>query len=76
MGWQPLRGSSRYRPRVNFNHPTRKKMRRLARKAKAAAMAPRPVAGYLRPVVRCQTARYNSKIRTGKGFTLEELKVS
>ena len=57
-----------------FNQPARKVRRRLARKAKAAATAPRPVAGLLRPVVRCQTQRYNSKVRAGRGFTLAELK--
>merc|ERR1711998_578350 len=34
----------------------------------------RPVNGLIRPVVHCQTIRYNSKKRAGKGFTLEELK--
>lgn len=37
---------------------------------------PRPVAGALRPAVRPPTQRYNMKLRAGKGFTLEELKVS
>ena len=46
--------------------------RRLARAAKAAAVAPRPV-DKLRPVVRCPTIRYNRKVRVGRGFTLEEL---
>jgi len=36
---------------------------------------PRPVAGPLRPVVHSQTQRYNTKIRAGRGFTLDELKV-
>lgn len=57
-----------------FSQPARKVRRRLARKAKAAATAPRPVAGLLRPIVRCQTQRYNSKVRAGRGFTLAELK--
>ncbi|RLN91113.1 hypothetical protein BBJ28_00011666 [Nothophytophthora sp. Chile5] len=51
-----------------------KKTRRLARKAKAAAIAPRPAAGLLRPAVHCPTIKYASKVRAGKGFTLEELK--
>ena len=46
----------------------------LARAAKAAATFPRPVSGALRPKVRAQTIRYNTKVRLGKGFTLEELK--
>ena len=58
-----------------FNQPMRKKRRRVAREAKAAAVAPRPVAGMLRPVVRCPTFKYNSKLRLGRGFTLDELKV-
>ncbi len=42
---------------------------------KAAAVAPRPVDGTLRPAVRCPTFKYNMKMRAGRGFTLEELKV-
>ena len=57
-----------------FNQPARKVRRREARKAKAAAVAPRPAAGSLRPVVRCPTAKYNRKLRAGRGFTLDELK--
>lgn len=49
--------------------------RRKARQAKARRVAPRPVAGPLRPVVRCPTIRYHTKIRAGRGFTLEEIKV-
>merc|ERR1712062_360764 len=59
-----------------FNQPMRKKRRRVAREAKAAAVAPRPVAGMLRPVVRCPTFKYNSKQRLGRGFTLDELKAA
>merc|ERR1712133_223290 len=44
-----------------------------ARAAKAVAVAPRPLKT-LRPVVRCPTLRYNIKERTGRGFTLQELK--
>lgn len=57
-----------------FKQPMRKRRRRLARVAKAAAVAPRPLAGLLRPAVHCPTARYNMKLREGKGFTLHELK--
>lgn len=57
-----------------FDQPAKKKNRRLVRKAKAAKMAPRPTGGMLRPVVHSQTQRYNSKVRLGRGFTLEELK--
>lgn len=61
------------RVRVNFNQAARKKARRAARAAKAEAIAPRPL-DKLRPVVRCQTARYNRRVRAGRGFTLDELK--
>ena len=57
-----------------LDQPAKKERRREARKAKAAAIAPRPVAGPLRPVVRCQTVRYNMRVRAGRGFTLEEIK--
>eukprot|EP01136_Pigoraptor_vietnamica_P015301 Opistho-1_new@58310 len=57
-----------------FDQPGRKKRRRLARQKKALAIAPRPTGGVLRPAVRSQTNKYNTKIRAGRGFTLEELK--
>merc|ERR1712043_23603 len=62
--------------RTWFNQPMRAKRRRAARAKKAAAVAPRPVAGLLRPMVRCPTFKYNSKVRLGRGFTLEELKAA
>jgi len=60
--------------RTWFNQPARKHRRRLARQAKAAAMAPRPTAGLLRPVVHPPTVKYNYKLRQGRGFTFAELK--
>ncbi|CAG2229534.1 RP-L13e [Mytilus edulis] len=57
-----------------FNQPMRKKRRHRTRVQKALKIAPRPVAGQLRPIVRCPTVKYNTKLRSGKGFTLEELK--
>ena len=57
-----------------LDQPARKVRRRQARAKKAAAIAPRPVAGALRPVVRCQTVRYNMRVRAGRGFTLDEVK--
>ena len=57
-----------------FDQPGKKKSRRLKRKSKAALIAPRPASGPLRPVVHCQTQKYSSKIRAGRGFTLQELK--
>eukprot|EP00061_Rhincodon_typus_P013861 g40492.t1 len=62
------------RVRTWFNQPARKIRRRKARQAKARRIAPRPVAGPLRPVVRCPTVRYHTKVRAGRGFSLEELK--
>lgn len=59
-----------------FNQPARKQRRHDTRVKKARSIAPRPVAGSLRPIVRCPTFKYNTKIRAGKGFTLDELKVS
>lgn len=46
------------------------------RQKKAVAIFPRPTAGPLRPVVHSQTLKYDSKIRSGQGFTLEELKAA
>ncbi|KAK3237068.1 60S ribosomal protein L13 [Cymbomonas tetramitiformis] len=57
-----------------FEQPARKQRRRLARAAKAKSTFPRPTAGALRPLVHCQSIRYNSKVRAGRGFTFEELK--
>ncbi|KAG2431131.1 hypothetical protein HXX76_009661 [Chlamydomonas incerta] len=57
-----------------FNQPARKERRRAARAKKAEAQFPRPAAGLLRPIVRGQTLKYNTKQRIGKGFTLDELK--
>ena len=59
-----------------FDQPGKKKTRRLKRLKKAAEVAPRPAAGLLRPIVHCPTFKYNSRVRAGKGFTLEELKVA
>lgn len=57
-----------------FDQPARKQRRRQKRAEKAAIVAPRPVQGLLRPAVRCPTIRYNTKLRQGRGFTLEEVK--
>lgn len=59
-----------------FNQPARKVRRHENRVKKAKAVFPRPASGPLRPVVRCPTIRYHTKLRAGRGFTLEELKVS
>lgn len=59
-----------------FQQPIQKKIRRDKRKEKAAAIAPRPASGNLRPLVHCPTQKYNMKIKFGRGFTLEELKTA
>ena len=56
-----------------FNQAGRKRRRLDNRRAKAEAIAPRPLKN-LRPSVRCPTQRYNMRMRLGKGFTLEEVK--
>jgi large subunit ribosomal protein L13e len=58
-----------------LHQPIQKKIRRDKRKERAAKLAPRPASGVLRPLVHAPTQKYNSKIRLGRGFTLEELKV-
>ncbi|KAJ4775000.1 60S ribosomal protein L13 [Rhynchospora pubera] len=62
--------------RTWFNQPARKTRRRIARQKKAVKIFPRPTAGPLRPIVQCQTLKYNMKSRAGRGFTLEELKAA
>lgn len=46
-----------------------------ARQKKAVKIFPRPTSGPLRPIVHGQTLKYNMKVRAGRGFSLEELKV-
>jgi len=55
------------------NQPGIKKRRRLLLKSKARLVAPNPT-HKLRPVVRGQTNKYNTKIKLGRGFTEKELK--
>jgi len=59
-----------------FNLPARKAIRRRNRKVKAARVFPRPVSGNLRPIVHCPTQKYNMRIRSGRGFTIGELKAA
>ncbi|WYZ35923.1 hypothetical protein EsH8_X_000570 [Colletotrichum jinshuiense] len=63
------------RVRTHFDQAGKKHSRRVARQAKAAKVAPRPV-DLLRPVVRCPTIKYNRKVRSGRGFSLDELKAA
>merc|ERR1712198_215861 len=59
-----------------FNQPARKQRRRKSRQEKAHKIVPRPVRGPLRPIVRCPTFKYNTRVRTGRGFTIDELKAA
>ena len=56
-----------------FNQPGRKSRRRRLRLKKATLSAPNPT-HKLRPIVRGQTNKYNTKIKLGRGFTEKELK--
>ncbi|KAI0905385.1 60S ribosomal protein L13 [Ustulina deusta] len=60
------------RVKCHFDQAGQKSRRRDARRAKAAAVAPRPL-DRLRPVVRCPTIKYNRRARAGRGFSLAEL---
>jgi len=62
--------------RTWFNQPARKTRRHQKRVKKARAILPRPVGGALRPIVRCPTFKYNTKVRAGRGFTIDELKAA
>jgi len=66
----------RWQQRVKtwFNQPARKIRRRNKRLKKAKQLYPRPASGLLRPLVRCPTQKYNTKVRPGRGFSLLELR--
>ena len=55
-----------------YNQPGRKKRRRILRQKKAKLVSPNPT-HKLRPIVRGQTNKYNTKIKLGKGFTKKEV---
>ena len=55
-----------------FDQPAKKAARKAARVVKAKKSHPKPTQK-LRPVVRCQTNKYNTKARAGRGFTPAEL---
>jgi len=59
-----------------LHQPAQKRIRRERRREHAANIAPRPTAGSLKPLVRAPTQKYNSKVRLGRGFTLDELKAA
>ena len=56
-----------------YNQPGRNKRRRTLRQRKAKLAFPNPT-HKLRPIVRGQTNKYNTKIKLGRGFTEKELK--
>jgi len=58
-----------------FDQPAKKAKRRLKRQKKAARLFPRPTENLL-PLIRCPSIRYNTKMRLGRGFTLDELKLA
>ena len=58
-----------------FNQPARKHRRAITRQDKAVRIFPRPLEK-LRPVVHSCTKKYNSKLRYGRGFTLQEIKAA
>jgi large subunit ribosomal protein L13e len=59
--------------KLALNQAPRKKARRLARAKKAVKGLPLQK---LRPLVHCPTQKYSSKLRLGRGFTLEEIKAA
>nr|XP_034353341.1 60S ribosomal protein L13-like [Arvicanthis niloticus] len=59
-----------------FNQLASKIRRLKALQEKALGMAPCPASGPIRPIVRCPTVSYHTKVRAGGGFSLEELRVA
>ena len=57
-----------------FSQPKQKESRRLKRTKRQLVLGTRP-AKLLKPAVRCPTLKYNTKLRQGRGFTIQELKV-
>ena len=62
--------------RTWFDQAARKNRRYRKRLVKTQRVAPRPAKGSLRPVVRGTTRRYNTKVRAGRGFSLDELRAA
>ncbi|CAH1398221.1 unnamed protein product [Nezara viridula] len=56
-----------------FKQTSKKNKRRITRTRKATRKAPRPVK-LLRPTVRCPSVKYNTRLRLGRGFTLDEIR--
>ncbi|XP_032750538.1 60S ribosomal protein L13-like isoform X1 [Rattus rattus] len=59
-----------------FKQPACKIHRCKARQVKTLHIAPRPMSGPIRPILRCPTVRYHTKVQAGRGFSLEELRVA
>ena len=59
-----------------FDQAGRKTRRHQKRLQKAQRVAPRPAKGSLRPIVHCETRRYNMKVRAGRGFSLDEIRAA
>lgn len=58
-----------------FNKMAHKKIRAQKRAEKIAALSPRPISK-LRPIVMGMTRKYASKVKIGRGFSLQELKAA
>jgi len=67
-----LRKKWQFHVKTWFDQPAKKQARVAARVAKAKRVNPKPTQA-LRPVVRCQTNKYNTKARAGRGFTPTEI---
>ncbi|XP_032760949.1 60S ribosomal protein L13-like [Rattus rattus] len=59
-----------------LNEPAGKMCRCTVWQAKVCCLALQPVSGPIRPIVRCPTVRYHTKVWAGRGFSLEELRVA
>eukprot|EP00756_Hemistasia_phaeocysticola_P026321 Hpha_TRINITY_DN16054_c0_g2::TRINITY_DN16054_c0_g2_i1::g.122268::m.122268/K02873/RP-L13e, RPL13; large subunit ribosomal protein L13e len=73
--WNPC-SSQRGHIKTFFSQPKQKEQRRIRRAAKAAKVFPRPVSGLVRPLVQACSVRYSMKTRSGRGFTLAEVKAA
>ncbi|CAF0803522.1 unnamed protein product [Rotaria sordida] len=62
--------------RTWFDQAARKARRYRKRLVKAQRVAPRPAKGSLRPIVHSTTRRYNMKVRSGRGFSLDEIRAA
>lgn len=62
------------RVKLWFDQPAQKKARKLRRLQKLKATFPRPL-GNLKPAVHPASIRHNHRVRFGRGFTIDELKV-